>query len=98
MEHPVKEIRSVIRSITQGTPDQQRGAVYRYFTPGASFEHPFCRVPSINNVNIPGLGELDSRAVIVAILKWCKLSHYAHARALLNSHAPTNRQDIEPQN
>lgn len=70
MEHPVKEIRNVIRSITQGTPNQQHDAVYKYFTPGASFQHPFCRVPSFQNVHIPGVGDFDSRAVIVAILKW----------------------------
>ncbi|GAB1318960.1 Putative flavin-binding monooxygenase-like protein [Madurella fahalii] len=73
MEHPVKEIRNVIRSLTQGTPDEQQDAVYRYFLPGASFMHPFCRVPSFVGLKLPGAGELDSRALIVAILKWYKI-------------------------
>lgn len=70
----VKEVRNVIRSLTQGTPDEQQDAVYRYFLPGASFMHPFCRVPSFVGLKVPGTGELDSRALIVAILKWCKFS------------------------
>jgi hypothetical protein len=73
MEHPVKEVRNVIRSLTQGTPDEQQDAVYRYFSPGASFVHPFCRVPSFVGVKVPGVGELDSRALILAILKWYKM-------------------------
>ncbi|KXX74128.1 hypothetical protein MMYC01_208953 [Madurella mycetomatis] len=73
MEHPVKEVRNVIRSLTQGPPDEQQDAVYRYFLPGASFMHPFCRVPSFVGLKVPGAGELDSRALIVAILKWYKI-------------------------
>lgn len=70
MEHPVKEIRNVVRHLTQGTPGEQHDAVYRYFAPGATFEHPFCRVPSFTDVRLPGVGSFDSRALIVAVLKW----------------------------
>ncbi|KAK4193728.1 hypothetical protein QBC35DRAFT_480063 [Podospora australis] len=73
MEHPVRDVKNIIRSLTQGSPDEQLDAVYRYFAPGASFVHPFCRVPSFKNVQVPGLGETDSRALIAAVLKWYKI-------------------------
>ncbi|KAK3390922.1 hypothetical protein B0H63DRAFT_539404 [Podospora didyma] len=72
MEHPIKEVRGVIQSLCQGTPQEQEDAVYRYFLPSASFVHPFCRVPSFEKLRVPGYGELDSRAIILSILKWCK--------------------------
>lgn len=64
------ELKTVVRTLTQGTPDQQEDAIYNHFAPGASFEHPFCRVPSVKNVHLPGLGKLDSRVLISAIYKW----------------------------
>ncbi|KAK4146783.1 uncharacterized protein C8A04DRAFT_25351 [Dichotomopilus funicola] len=73
MENPTREIESVIRTLTQGTPDQQHDAIYRYFAPGATFEHPFCRVPTFQKLNVPGLGEYDSRALIAAIFRWYKI-------------------------
>lgn len=73
MENPAREIKNVVRTLTQGTPDEQHDAIYRNFAPGASFEHPFCRVPSFKNLQVPGVGELDSRAAIAAIFKWYKI-------------------------
>ena len=45
----------------------------RYFAPNASFVHPFCRVPSFEKYHIPGLGEVNSRMLFLAILKWYKI-------------------------
>ncbi|KAL2130371.1 hypothetical protein VTI74DRAFT_6553 [Chaetomium olivicolor] len=70
MENPARDIKGVIQSLTQGTPDEQRDAIYRYFAPGATFDHPFCRVPSFKKLHLPGVGELDSRALITAIYRW----------------------------
>ena len=63
----------MVHALTQGSPDEQHKAIYQHFAPGASFEHPFCRVPSFKNVNAPGVGEIDSRAVITAIFRWYKI-------------------------
>ncbi|KAL2267659.1 hypothetical protein VTJ83DRAFT_4936 [Remersonia thermophila] len=73
MENPAREIESVVRSLTQGSPDEQRNAIYRYYAPGAAFEHPFCRVPSFKGVHVPGIGNVDSRALIAAIYRWYKI-------------------------
>lgn len=73
MEDPAQEIKTVIRTLTQGTPDAQHDAVYRYFAPGATFEHPFCSVPSFKDVNVPRVGTIDSRVLIAAIYRWYKV-------------------------
>ncbi|KAL2141896.1 hypothetical protein VTI28DRAFT_1829 [Corynascus sepedonium] len=73
MEKPAQEIKQVIQTLTQGTPDDQRNTIYRYFAPGAVFEHPFCRVPSFKNLHVPGVGDFDSRALIAAIYRWYKI-------------------------
>jgi hypothetical protein len=65
-----REIRGIVRTLTQGTAEEQHRAIYRYFAPGAAFEHPFCRVPSFKHINAPGVGDIDSRAAITAIFKW----------------------------
>ncbi|KAK3353071.1 hypothetical protein B0T25DRAFT_200677 [Lasiosphaeria hispida] len=73
MEHPVKDIRGVIRSLCQGGFEEQQEAVFKYFTPSASFVHPYCRVPSFEAVRIPGVGEVDSRTLVLAIYRWYKI-------------------------
>ncbi|KAL1839051.1 hypothetical protein VTJ49DRAFT_1915 [Mycothermus thermophilus] len=73
MENPAREIESVIRALTQGSPSEQRNAIYHYYAPGAAFEHPFCRVPSFKGVYVPGIGDVDSRAFITAIYRWYKI-------------------------
>ncbi|KAK0715760.1 hypothetical protein B0H67DRAFT_554220 [Lasiosphaeris hirsuta] len=70
MEHPVKDIRGVIRSLCQGGFEEQQEAVLKYFTPSASLVHPYCRVPSFEAVRIPGLGDVDSRTLVLAIYRW----------------------------
>ncbi|KAL2156892.1 hypothetical protein VTH06DRAFT_2566, partial [Thermothelomyces fergusii] len=73
MENPAQDIKQVVRTLTQGTPDAQRDAIYRYFAPGAAFEHPFCRVPPFKDLQIPGVGVFDSRVLIAAIYRWYKI-------------------------
>ncbi|KAK3318497.1 hypothetical protein B0H66DRAFT_622506 [Apodospora peruviana] len=70
MEHPVKDVRHVIRALCQGTPEEQRDAVNRHFLPSASFVHPFCCVPSFEGVQLPFIGKVNSRMLVLAIFKW----------------------------
>ncbi|KAI0171876.1 hypothetical protein GGR52DRAFT_445720 [Hypoxylon sp. FL1284] len=53
MDSPEREVEGVIRSLTQSSRENQRKALEQYFLPNAYFVHPFCRVPSFSNVNIP---------------------------------------------
>lgn len=46
MENPTREIEAVVRSLTQGTREDQEATLNTYFLPNAYFVHPFCRVPS----------------------------------------------------
>ncbi|KAK3954609.1 hypothetical protein QBC32DRAFT_335756 [Pseudoneurospora amorphoporcata] len=73
MEHPVKDVRGVIRTLCQGSPQEQEDALNRYFTPSASFVHPFCRVPHFDKIYIPGFGFMNSRQLIQYIYKWYKI-------------------------
>jgi hypothetical protein len=63
MDNPTEEITQVVHTLCQGTPDQQTEAINTYFTPNASFTHPFCRTGSFDG----------SRNLIHAIYKWYKL-------------------------
>ncbi|ORY04295.1 hypothetical protein BCR34DRAFT_627114 [Clohesyomyces aquaticus] len=63
MENPVKEISGVIHLLTQSPPSRQRETIQTYFTPNASFTHPFCRTGSWEN----------SRTLIQAIYRWYKI-------------------------
>ncbi|MCJ1477448.1 hypothetical protein MMC13_006119 [Lambiella insularis] len=63
MENPVKEVSQVIHSLTQTPPSVQRATIERYFTPDASFTHPFCRTGSFNG----------SRWLIWCIYRWYKI-------------------------
>jgi hypothetical protein len=70
MEHPVKEIGGVIKSLTEGSPDVQESALRDYFLPNASFTHPFCHVPSISKGQVPLAGGLESIQLILGIYRW----------------------------
>ncbi|KAL8663110.1 MAG: hypothetical protein Q9202_004147 [Teloschistes flavicans] len=59
----VSEIPGVIRLLTQSTPATQRATVEQYFTPSASFTHPFCRTGSFEG----------SRWLIWCIYRWYKI-------------------------
>jgi hypothetical protein len=63
MDNPTEDITQVVHTLCQGTPDQQTDAINTYFTPNASFTHPFCRTGSFDG----------SRNLIHAIYKWYKL-------------------------
>ncbi|KAF1949279.1 hypothetical protein CC80DRAFT_510657 [Byssothecium circinans] len=63
MENPAKEISGVIHLLTQSPPSIQRETIETYFTPDASFTHPFCRTGSWDN----------SRFLIQAIYRWYKI-------------------------
>lgn len=73
MEHPVRDIRGVIRSLAQGTPEEQQDTVNRYYLPSASFVHPFCRIPSFEGKQVPFVGEVNSRMLVLAIYRWYKI-------------------------
>ncbi|KAJ4303293.1 hypothetical protein N0V90_002186 [Kalmusia sp. IMI 367209] len=63
MEDPANEIRGVIHLLTQSPPTIQRDAIETYFTPNASFTHPFCRTGTWEN----------SRFLVQAIYRWYKI-------------------------
>ncbi|KAK0642483.1 hypothetical protein DIS24_g8989 [Lasiodiplodia hormozganensis] len=63
MENPEQDIPHVIHLLTQTPPHTQRAAIEKYFTPNASFTHPFCRTGKFSN----------SRALILAIYRWYKI-------------------------
>lgn len=46
MENPVAEIPEIIHLLCQSPPHLQAMTLQRYFTPSASFAHPFCRTGS----------------------------------------------------
>ncbi|KAH7353762.1 hypothetical protein B0T11DRAFT_120473 [Plectosphaerella cucumerina] len=75
MDHPVKEIRTVIKSLVQGSPAEQERAVNAYFLPEASFTHPFCHVPAVAPVTVPLTGghTLSSRWFILMIYRWYRI-------------------------
>ncbi|KAB5532753.1 hypothetical protein GE09DRAFT_1291928 [Coniochaeta sp. 2T2.1] len=73
MDDPVKQIEGVIRSLTQGSPNEQSAALNRYYVPNAEFIHPFCRVPPFSNVSLPLIGEVQSRQLVLAIYRWYRI-------------------------
>lgn len=72
MEDPANEIAGIVHILTQATPTKQKAAIERYFTPDASFTHPFCASKSWI-VDIPGFGTLSSRWAMIQIYQWYKL-------------------------
>jgi hypothetical protein len=63
MESPISEIPTIIHLLTQSPPSIQQQTLEKYFTPDASFTHPFCRTGSFNG----------SRYLILAIYRWYKI-------------------------
>ena len=68
-----EDIRAVIRALCQGAPSDQEAALGSYFLPNASFTHPFCRVPSFSQLQLPLIGPLESRQLILAIYRWYRM-------------------------
>jgi len=60
---PETEIPQVIHLLTQSPPSTQRATLEKYFTPNASFTHPFCRTGSFEG----------SRWLIWCIYRWYKI-------------------------
>ncbi|KZL86600.1 flavin-binding monooxygenase-like protein, partial [Colletotrichum incanum] len=73
MDHPVKEIKTIIRDLVQGSPEKQQNALYSNFAEDAAFTHPFCHVPSFGNVQIPFLFTINSRWLILMIYRWYRI-------------------------
>ncbi|KAG9692876.1 hypothetical protein KCU95_g6792, partial [Aureobasidium melanogenum] len=63
MDDPVAEIPYVIALLTETPPSLQLAAVNKYFTPNASFTHPFCRTGS----------SAYSRYLVERIYRWYKI-------------------------
>lgn len=63
MDDPVAEIPYVIALLTETPPSLQLSTVNKYFTPNASFTHPFCRTGSSAN----------SRYLVERIYRWYKI-------------------------
>ncbi|KAJ4421846.1 hypothetical protein N0V82_003545 [Gnomoniopsis sp. IMI 355080] len=68
-----QEIRAVVRSLCQGTVDEQRRTIEQYFTKDASFVHPFCIVPHFHERHVPLFGNLNSRDVVRGIFEWYRM-------------------------
>ncbi|CAN8102927.1 unnamed protein product [Discula destructiva] len=73
MDSPEEQIRGVVRSLCQGTPDEQRRTLAQYFTKDASFIHPFCIVPHFRERRVPVLGSISSRDVVRSIFQWYRM-------------------------
>ncbi|ROW09595.1 hypothetical protein VMCG_02552 [Cytospora schulzeri] len=76
MENPKHEIQHVVRSLCQGTTDEQRRTLDRYFTPDAEFVHPFCVAPRFRRGalrHIPLLNKLSSRDVVRGVYQWYRM-------------------------
>jgi hypothetical protein len=80
----VKEIPQIVHALTEGPPSEQKRALETYFTPDASFEHPFCRVPSFSKASIPFFGDINSRWVIWMVYRWYKI---LSPRTILDVHS-----------
>ncbi|GAW20157.1 hypothetical protein ANO14919_096540 [Xylariales sp. No.14919] len=78
MEDPERQISGVIRSLTQGTHEEQEKALNDYFLPDAYFVHPFCRVPSFGSreIRVPFTNTrrtINSRRLVQFIYQWYKI-------------------------
>ncbi|KAI9932488.1 hypothetical protein ASPWEDRAFT_22264 [Aspergillus wentii DTO 134E9] len=63
MDDPVLEVPTVISLLTQSPPSLQQKTIEKFFTPSASFAHPFCRVWSFRG----------SRWALIKIYQWYKI-------------------------
>ena len=60
MDDPTREITPIIYKLTTGSPRLQQQTLEHYFTPNASFSHPFCAVNG-------------NRDHILSIFRWYKI-------------------------
>ncbi|KAH9908783.1 hypothetical protein F4778DRAFT_796217 [Xylariomycetidae sp. FL2044] len=74
MDNPEKRVPEIIAALTMGTSDDQERALMDYFLPNAYFVHPFCRVPSFNNINLPFISlPIPSRWLLLMVYKWYRI-------------------------
>ncbi|KAI1133109.1 hypothetical protein F5Y10DRAFT_129554 [Nemania abortiva] len=78
MENPEEEISDVIRSLTMGSREEQKGALHNYFLQDAYFVHPFCRVPSFKSrqIRVPFTNiefTINSRLLVLFVYQWYKI-------------------------
>ncbi|KAI1505291.1 hypothetical protein F5X99DRAFT_276888 [Biscogniauxia marginata] len=74
MDRPDARIPGVITALTQGTREDQEKALNDYFLPNAYFTHPFCRVPSFDNLQVPFTSwTLNSRWLLQLIYQWYRI-------------------------
>ncbi|KAJ3556536.1 hypothetical protein NPX13_g10113 [Xylaria arbuscula] len=78
MDDPEREIKHVIKTLTEGTREEQQKTLNKYFLPDAFFVHPFCRVPSfkLSKLHVPFTNyqfEVESRSLILLIYQWYKI-------------------------
>lgn len=64
----------MIKALTQGSPEEQERAISTYFLPEAAFVHPFCRVPSFAEYELPLVGyTITSQWLILMIYRWYRI-------------------------
>lgn len=74
MDFPESEVPYVIRSLTQSTREDQRRVLEKYFLPNAYFIHPFCRVPSFGDTQIPFTNRtVNSLWFVFFIYQWYRI-------------------------
>jgi hypothetical protein len=67
------EIEGIIQRLTKSSIGEQADAISDSFLPDAAYVHPFCRVPSLQDVTVPWLGTINSRMIIWFIFKWSRM-------------------------
>lgn len=74
MDTPEVQIRPIIHALTQGSREDRQEALEKYFLPNAYFVHPFCRVPSFDNYDVPFTNStVSSRWFISLIYEWYRI-------------------------
>lgn len=65
-----REIESVIKKLTTGTPQVQQNTLRRHFVADAAFIHPFCYVPRFTRAPVLGFSSLW---VLLCIYRWYRI-------------------------
>ncbi|KAI5465422.1 hypothetical protein BGZ63DRAFT_419994 [Mariannaea sp. PMI_226] len=70
MEYPATEIGGVIKTLTQGSPEQQESALSNYFLPNATFPDPRCRPTSLSRSAVTSSSGADSLWLAISMYRW----------------------------
>jgi hypothetical protein len=78
MISPRQQVRSVIHQLTQGTREEQKQTLEKYYLENAYFVHPFCRVPSFypKVIRVPFTNialRITSRWLLLLVYQWYKI-------------------------